>query len=95
MQVRPPGDDVAVYDVMVEPPLVDGATHDTVTVVPLATPVTPVGGPGATAGTVTPAEAADGALGPTTFVARTTNVYVVPGVRPPTVQLGTVTGAKH
>jgi hypothetical protein len=49
VQVYPPGEDVAVYDVIVEPPFDDGALHDTVAefVPPVATAF--VGAPGAIA----------------------------------------------
>ncbi len=51
--VTEPGVDVAVYDVMVAPPLDVGAVNATVAEVPLAIAVAPiVGAPGATAATV-------------------------------------------
>jgi hypothetical protein len=76
--VNPPGDEVARYEVIAAPPLYAGATHETVTVVPAATPDTAVGASGAIAGTATPEDAADCEPEPTAFVAATLNVYVVP-----------------
>jgi hypothetical protein len=43
VHVNPPGDDVARYDVIVEPPSLAGASHDTSTLVPATTPKTAVG----------------------------------------------------
>jgi hypothetical protein len=51
--VIPPGDDVAVYNVIVAPPLLAGAVYATVAVVePVAVAVPIVGAPGTTAATV-------------------------------------------
>ena len=85
--VNPPGDEVTVYPVMVAPPLDAGAVQET-TEEALAYEVAPteVGAPGVVAG-VAGAEAADAGLVPAELVAVTVNVYVVPLVRPPTVQL--------
>jgi hypothetical protein len=84
--VRPSGDEVAVYDVMGDPPVFDGANHDKLTVVPFAVPVTPVGAPGAVRGIVTGADGADAVPAPAAFVATTVKVYVTPRVSPSTVQ---------
>jgi hypothetical protein len=45
--IKPPGDDVAVYDSMGEPPLFVGAVNETSAVVaPVRLAITLVGGPG-------------------------------------------------
>jgi len=80
-----PGLDVTVYPLIAEPPLDDGATHDTVTAVLAATPVTEVGAPGTTGSGVTAADGADAAPVLTAFLAVTVNVYGVPFVSPVTV----------
>ena len=81
--VAAPGEAVTVYDVIAEPPLLAGATHDTVADVLPATAVTDVGAPGTVGALgVTGDEAADGAPVPTLFAAVTTNVYAVPLVKP-------------
>jgi len=73
VQVKPPGDEVAVYPVIAESPLLVGAVHDTTDCV--VSPVvaeTPVGEPG---GCLTSAEtAADMFPIPRAFVAVTRNV---------------------
>ena len=51
--VKPPGEDVAVYKVIVAPPLLAGAVYVTVAVVePVAVAVPIVGAPGTVAATV-------------------------------------------
>jgi hypothetical protein len=73
--VTPPGEAVAVNDVIVAPPLEPGAVNATVAVVdPVAVAVPIVGAPGATASVVIKFEAADAADVPTLFVAVTVNV---------------------
>jgi hypothetical protein len=71
---------------MVEPPLLDGAVHETVTCALPATPVTPVGAPGMVAG-VTALDGDDAGPVPTALVAVTVKVYEVPFVSPVTVQV--------
>lgn len=86
VHVRFCGDDVAVYNVIADPPLLADATHETSTlcVVPTAAADTTVGATG-TVAMKDPADDDDGWLSPATFVATTVNVYSTPGVRPPTV----------
>jgi hypothetical protein len=79
-----PLEDVAVYDVIVEPPLLAGAVNATVACALPAIAVPIVGAPGTVIG-VTLFDAADGAPVPTPFVAVTVNVYAVPLVSPATV----------
>ena len=73
VQVRPPGDAVAVYPVIAEPPLSLGAVHDSETCVLPGVPATPVGAPGTVRG-VTEEEAGEALLVPALFVAVTVNV---------------------
>jgi hypothetical protein len=80
-----PPDDVAVYDVMVEPPLLAGGVKVTVACALPAVAVPIVGAPGTVAG-VTLLEAEEAGPVPTAFVAVTVNVYAVPLVSPVTVQ---------
>jgi hypothetical protein len=86
------GDEVAVYDVIADPPSLTGAVNVTVawTLPRVAVPM--VGAPGVVAG-VTLLDAADGAPAPTALVAVTVKVYAVPFVRPLTVI--DVHGAAH
>ena len=74
----PPSDEVAVYKVMDDPPLLAGADHETVTVVvaPTNPAETAVGAPGTVGGggSVTGLDAADAALSPAAFVATTVKV---------------------
>ncbi len=73
-QVAPPGDAVAVYPVMAEPPVEAGAVQDTTDwVLALDVAVTPVGAPGVVAG-MAAAEAADAGPAPTLVEAVTVNV---------------------
>jgi hypothetical protein len=53
VHVYPPGEEVAVYDVIVAPPVEDGAFHATVAVFAPAVAVTFVGAPGTRTGDVT------------------------------------------
>jgi len=70
-----PGFDVAVYVVIVAPPLDPGAVQATVTDVALATVAVPiVGAPDTVATGVTEFDAADAADTPVVFVAVTVNV---------------------
>jgi hypothetical protein len=87
-----PPEDVAMYDVIADPPLLAGDVNVTVACAlpPVAVPI--VGAPGTVAG-VTPFDAADAAPVPSAFVAATVNVYAVPFVRPATVIA--VHGAVH
>ncbi len=72
-QVRPPGLVVTVYAVIVDPPLLTGALHDTTTCVLPLTPATLVGAPGSVIG-VTTLEAGDELDVPAALVAVTVNV---------------------
>jgi hypothetical protein len=90
--VKPPGDDVAVYVVMAEPPLLTGAENVTEACALPAVAAPIVGAPGTVAG-VTLFDAADAGPVPTPFVAMTVKVYAVPFVRPSTVM--EVHGAAH
>ena len=74
MPVIPPGFDVAVYEVIVEPPLDDGAVKATVAVVnPVAVTAPIVGAPGGL-NVVTDVEALDETEVPAAFRAVTVNV---------------------
>ena len=68
-----PGDAVTVYPVIAEPPFEAGAVHETAACALPRTPTTPLGASGTFAG-VTAADAVDGELVPTAFVAVTRNV---------------------
>ena len=73
--VPPLGEEVAVYEMIVAPPVEPGAVNVTVAVVdPVAVADTPVGAPGATAGAVIESEALDAPDVPALFVAVTVNV---------------------
>lgn len=76
VQKSPPGDEVAVYPVIADPPSLTGATHVTFTLVPDATPDTPVGASGTVGGTgtVTALLGAEASESPKAFVAITVNV---------------------
>ena len=69
------------------PPLLTGAVHDTVAEPFEPTADTPVGGPATIGAGVTGAEAAELTLLPALFWAVTVNVYPVPFDRPVTRQL--------
>jgi hypothetical protein len=86
------GEEVAVYDVIAEPPVLAGAVKATVACALPAVAVPIVGAPGSVAG-VTLFDGADAALVPRALVAATVNVYAVPLVSPVTVI--EVHGAAH
>ena len=76
---------VAVYVVIVAPPLEPGAVQATVTDVALAIVAVPIVGAPGTANTgVTEADAVDALDVPAEFVAVVVNVYAVPFVKPVT-----------
>jgi hypothetical protein len=76
--VKPPGEDVAVYNVIVAPPLLAGAVYATVAVVvPVAVAVPIVGAPGTEAATVA-VEFELALATPTALVAVTTQRTVLP-----------------
>ena len=84
--VIPPGEEVALYEVIVAPPLEPGDVKATVAIVDqVAVAVPIVGAPGITASVVIEFEVADANDSPALFVAVTVNVYKVPGVNPLTV----------
>jgi len=84
--VIPPGEDVAVYKVIVDP-LLAGAVKATVAVVcPVFVAVPIVGAPGTAIGVIE-VVADDATESPTPFVAMTVKVYAVPAVKPETVML--------
>jgi len=87
VQTRTPGLAVTRYELIVPPPSSSGAVQVTVTSEPLAAPVTPIGAPGTAVGVRVPVAVTEFALEPALFVALTQNMYVVPFVRPETVQL--------
>ena len=76
---------VAVYEVIVPPPLSLGAVQLTVALPFPAVAVTPVGAPGATVCGVIVAEGSDGLESPFAFVATALKVYEEPFVRPVTM----------
>jgi hypothetical protein len=84
--LAPPGVAVTVYPVTAEPPLDDGALHDTDACVSPAVATTFVGAPGTTAAAVgvTVLDAAEAGPVPMAFVAVTLNVYDVPFTKPGT-----------
>ena len=73
VQSLPPGEAVAVYDVIALPPVDAGATHVTLSDDPEGAALTPVGAPGTVAG-VTGELAEDGDPVPTALVAVTVKV---------------------
>jgi hypothetical protein len=73
VHVKPPGLDVTVYPVIVDPPSLAGAAHDTSAWPLPGDAVTPVGAPGAPTG-VTGADADDAGPSPAPLVATTANV---------------------
>jgi len=81
--VNPPGLEVTVYNVMIAPPLLEGAVNETIAAASDDVALTTVGAFGGIAG-VTDADAADAGPVPTPFVAFTVNVNGVPLVRPVT-----------
>ena len=84
VQVLPPGLAVTTYLVIADPPLFDGAVHDTTTCPLPRTPVTLLGRLGYRPG-VTDGAATEGSESPTAFVAVTVKVYAVPLVNEATV----------
>ena len=87
VQVFAPGDEVTVYPVIAEPPVLAGAVQETVDVVfRFDEPRTDVGAPGTVEGTAA-ADAAEATEVPLGFVAVTVKVYEVPFVRPDTEQV--------
>jgi hypothetical protein len=85
----PPGEAVAVYPVIGDPPSLVGAIHETEAWALPAVALTPVGAPGTPGGVagVTAFEGALGVLVPAQFVAVTVKVYETPLVSPVTVAL--------
>jgi hypothetical protein len=78
----PPGVEVAVYEVISEPPSEAGAAKLTVALrLPVAVATTEVGEPGVPT-VVIEFEALEAVPGPAELVARTVNVYAVPAVKP-------------
>lgn len=73
LALMPPGDDVAVYDVIGEPPLEAGGVNATFACASPGEAIPIVGAPGTAAG-VTLLEAPEGGPVPTPFVAVTVNV---------------------
>jgi hypothetical protein len=73
--------------VILAPPLLAGAVHDTVAEPFVATADTPVGAPATIGAGVTETETLEATLVPTLFWAVTVNVYTVPFVKPVTRQL--------
>jgi hypothetical protein len=82
--VKPPVLEVTVYDVTADPPLFTGGVNEIVAWPLPATAVTLVGAFGTVAGTIV-LLVEEAILVPTLFVAVTVNVYVVPFVKPVTV----------
>ena len=72
---------------IVAPPWLAGAVHDTPAERLPGVPLTPVGWPGTVRGVITTADAFEAALGPTAFVAVTVNVYDAPFGKPLIVQV--------
>ena len=87
VQMKEPGELVAVYEVILAPPLLTGAVHDTVAEPFEATADTPVGAPVTVDAGVSDGDGLDAALLPALFWAVTVNVYPVPFERPETRQL--------
>jgi hypothetical protein len=82
--VAPSGDAVAVYPLIIDPPLLDGAVNVTLAVVALVKVAVPIIGDSGTLGVVIALDVADCAEFPIMFLATTVNVYVVPGLNPVT-----------
>lgn len=76
VHVRLPGDEVAVYPVTADPPVLVGAVHETTALPSPATPLTPVGALGTVRGV--PAIEFEALDGPTEFTDRTVTGYEVP-----------------
>ena len=79
--VNPPGLDVTVYEVILDPPLFPGA-EKVIVAWPLPRVAVPIVGASGVVAGVTALDALDALLVPAAFVAVTVNVYVVPFVRP-------------
>jgi hypothetical protein len=84
VQLSPPGEATDVYDVMANPPSLEGAVQLTAADPLPVTAVTPVGAPGTVAGIAT-FEIPGVADEPRLLLATTLKVYEVPLVRPVTV----------
>lgn len=84
--VAPPGEAVTVYPVIVDPPLEEGAVHETVTWPFPEIPDTEVGAEGGEDKVICE-EGAEAMLVPAAFVAVTVKVYPVPFVNPVTVHV--------
>lgn len=76
VHVRLPGDEVAVYKVIGDPPVLVGAVHETAALPSPALPLTPVGAPGTVRGV--PEIEFEAFDGPTEFTDRTVTGYEVP-----------------
>jgi hypothetical protein len=83
--VKPPGEEVAVYNVIVEPPSLAGAVYATVAVVPPVAVAVPIVGAPGTLAVVTLFDAALAGPVPIILVAVTVNVYEVLADKPLTV----------
>ena len=83
--VKPLGEEVTVYPVIADPPVLVGAVKLTVALPLLPLAEIPVGAPGAIAAGVTADDALEAAPVPTELVAVTVKVYAVPLVSPITV----------
>ena len=82
LPVRLPGEDVAIYLVIVSPPLDVGAMNETFAVVELVNVAVTLGGASGTLGVVIAADESDAIEFPTAFSAATVNVYEMPGDKP-------------
>lgn len=85
VHVADPGEAVAVYPVIAEPPVDAGAVQVSDTCESPVVPVRAVGAPGTVRGVIAD-EADDAEPGPAAFVATTVKVYAVPFDNPVTVQ---------
>jgi hypothetical protein len=83
--VRPPGEEVTVYPVIADPPVLVGAVKLTVALPLLTVAEMLVGTPGAIGAGVTADDAIEAVPVPTELVATTVKVYAVPLVSPVTV----------
>ena len=73
VQLRPPGDEVTVYPVIAEPPVLAGLVHVIVACEAPAVALRPVGAPGVLAG-ITAVDASEAELVPRELVAVMVNV---------------------
>ena len=86
LPVKPPGEEVAVYERIVDPPLEVGAVKPTVAVeLPAALALPTVGAPGADSAVVIEPDVGEALDVPELLVAVTAKVYEVPGAKPLTV----------